>query len=107
MGKIFNVCCPKCGFTVRAKMTAGRKFRFLIFKCPSCNCNVVRYANKVDTLSDELVNTLCKKHGCRTCGNIINHLTENREAPITSDDLLNLKILLNTEQDSNRIIQKL
>ena len=98
--------CPRCGFNARAKLTFD-KAAFFLYRCPSCNSNVVMYDNKVDILSDGLVNLLMGQKKMRFCGTVEQHKELGHGSAITADDLINLKILLNTETDVNKIIAKL
>jgi hypothetical protein len=104
MVKIHTMNCPKCGFVAQAKLN-GKKCKFILYKCPCCNRNVVHYNGKVDILSDAMVNMLYKSNTTHICGNLYKiEPGVVRDIAITDDDVINLKILLNTETDSNKII---
>jgi len=96
--------CPQCGFSLDAEILR-RKHRFLIFRCPCCERNVVQYRNRTDTLSDELVSLLIKSRKLQYCGILKSPYHDH--AVISADDIINLRILLNTERDSGRIIARL
>jgi len=111
MAKIFTLTlkCPKCSFPIQAKIEE-RQHKFLLYVCPKCNSNVVYYKNKVDIISDDMVRYLQFRKNIIICGNsyfIDPRPKPTREAVINQDDLLNLSILLNTENDVEKIISQL
>ena len=86
--------------------------KFIIYTCPKCQSNVVYYKRKVDIIPDRLFKKLIKKRKLIFCGNVSFSSSEgqpNRQVrgPITKEDVINLKILLETEKDSAGIISKL
>ena len=97
--------CPQCGFYADAEISP-RKYRFLIFRCPCCDINIVCYAGKTDVLSDELVDTMFHHNKLKYCGQLQLH-DKPVQPGISDDDINNLKILLHTEHDSGRIIASL
>lgn len=100
--------CPSCGFSAIANLDS-KKFKFLIYQCPECNSNVVLYAGKISILSDPFVRSLFRSKKLRFCGALLKaqeNPPKNAQG-ITKDALLDLKILLETEQDVNRIISQL
>ena len=110
MGEIL-LECPKCKLPSRAIL--NKKFnKFIIYTCPSCKSNVVYYGNKVDIISDKLLNKLIKGRRLKFNGAVHFMGKEytmglKKRNRITEDDILNLRILLETEEDTNRIISKL
>lgn len=102
--------CPSCGFSVQANLS-NDKYRFFIYKCPSCYNNVVWYKNKIDILSDKLVRELLESKNVQYCGMVTatkkSCPSYKKQEGISEDDIANLKILLETERDSGKIISKL
>lgn len=103
--------CPRCGISVQAKLS-NDKFRFCIYKCPSCGSNVVFYKGKVDILSEKLVRSLLDSKNVQYCGTVTvtkkgSPTRTQEQGSISDDDIANLKILLETELDSGKIISKL
>jgi predicted RNA-binding Zn-ribbon protein involved in translation (DUF1610 family) len=105
--------CPKCGHGARAELDGD--YRFLIYKCPNCDSNVVYYNNHLDVISDKMIEELKKKKRLRYCNNVfskppsknkVSDLDKSSEA-ITEDWITDLKILLETETDFNRLMSKL
>ena len=110
--KIFNLECPTC--QLRAKASLDESYhKFIVYTCPKCQSNVVYYKNKIDILPDHLLKKLLKKGKLTFCGDVSFPLYTKKSSscsgrgPITKDDLLDLKILLGTENDSSRIISRL
>jgi len=105
--------CPKCGLTVKAQLNS--KFRkFVIYPCPVCHSNVVYYKNKIEIISKNMLLKLKKEGALETCGSFFpddgsRHRIqlEKDKKDITQDDVLNLKILLETEKDFDKVISKL
>ena len=100
--------CPSCGFSAIANL-GSKKFKFLIYRCPECNSNVVLYAGKISVLYDDLVQSLFRSNKLRFCGALLKaqeNPPKNAEG-ITNDAILDLKILLETEQDFDRIFSQL
>lgn len=114
-----KIKCPRCHLAAEAVLE-HTFHKFLIYTCPQCRSNVVYYRNKIDVISDRLLRKLLKRGKLRHCGNVSfveKSLRKRRlrgdieeEAPrnsITPDDVLNLKILLETEDDSAKVIERL
>jgi len=110
--KRLSLVCPECQLPASAVLNV--KFnKFVIYTCLRCHCNVVYYKNHVETISDELVKKLLGGGQLRFCGKVLFNSFQaaeaqsGREAPISADDITNLKILLQTEDDSDKIISRL
>ena len=100
-----NLCCPKCGQSVEAELKKN-KLKFILYLCPQCRSNVVYYKRKIDVISDGLVKTLRAHNKLTQCGNTRYKKTREPDR-ITEESILDLKILLATEQDSRKIIAQL
>ena len=100
---VIKLKCPKCDFGVKAELK-GKFNKFVLYFCPKCNSNVVFYNNKVDIISDAMVLELQKK--LKTCGATYFSRNKSKKA-ITEDDIINLRILLETEMDFDKILAKL
>jgi hypothetical protein len=111
MNKIINdLVCPKCRIHAEMVVKPG-KYSFLLYTCPRCLSNVVYYKNKLSVISDRLVTKLIRQRKIRTCGTIdvkkeLSGRKNDRKA-ITEEDIKNLKILLETEPDIDKIISKI
>lgn len=101
-----KICCPRCGFKVTAELD-GIFRKFVLYSCPQCTSNVVFYKNKIDVISNRLVKSLIERKILTVCGNTLYTQSAKKRQSITRDDLLNLKILLETEEDFDRIVAKL
>ena len=104
---IMNLKCPKCGFPAEAKIK--RFIKFVIYVCPECQSNVVIYDNKIGILSDQMVKYLMKRKQLKFCGNasFIRPPKYQKGKVITHDKITDLKILLNTETDFDKLLSKL
>jgi len=104
--------CPKCQLPAKAFLDSPYH-KFIMYTCPRCHSNVVYYKDRVDTLSDRLFKKLLKKHKLEFCGQIdfISPVKGKKRVlvrgPITHDDILNLKILLETEKNTSDFISKI
>lgn len=112
--KNLSLKCPKCGLPARADLKS--KFhKFLIYTCPRCRSNVVYYKHKLDVLSDQFVEALLQNGRLKFCGNVLfsnnnfkpTEAQSSRDRAIDTDDITNLKILLETEKDISKIISNL
>jgi hypothetical protein len=113
---VVSVMCPRCGLTAKAKLDESR-YRFIIYTCPRCNSNVACYDNKIDIISDRLLGDMIKKHRLKYCGDVIfskknphpepEQIAKKDEGGISSDKINDLKILLATESDFDKIISQL
>lgn len=104
-----QICCPHCKLPVKAVLKDGYR-RFLLYTCPRCRSNVVLFKNKVELISDHLLKKLIKSNKLQHCGDMVfrsQSTKPHRDAPISEDDIKNLRILLNTSQDLNDFISKL
>jgi len=109
MAKCVNLSCPKCSFHVMAKLNLPYR-KFILYVCPICQNNVVFYNNKVGIVSSDLVKSLINRNILQICGDALYtayDLTQPKTGRISKDDILNLKILLETEQDFDKIVAKL
>lgn len=98
--------CPNCGLVAKAEMR-NMLSKFLIYTCPKCKSHVAFYNNKVNVISTSLLKRLMNKGKLRCCGNVSFPNISFKKRPITKDDILNLKILLEMETDSAKIIEML
>ena len=109
MAQTIHLICPKCQLPALAELDKDFK-KFVIYTCPRCRSNVVCYENKMEVLSDRLVNRLLKSGRLEFCGEVSFHNFRSRRLrtdPISGDDVTNLRILLETESDSAKIISRL
>lgn len=100
--------CPKCNCAVKVEIKS--KFKFLLYRCPKCQSNVVFYDNKVDIISDKIISKLASKKKLRLFGfkaPIKRIKKEARKYPLDKDAVTNLKILLETEKDFDTFLSKL
>lgn len=120
--------CPKCGLPGEAVLEEAG-YKCILYVCPKCQSNVVCYQNRIDIITDKLLNKLLRSKKLQFCGNV-SFAGENKDrgamskpkvrvrkwirkkktplrGPITRDDVLNLKILLETEKDFDNILSKL
>ena len=115
---VLNLKCPKCGCPARAEVKK-QVYKFLIYVCPKCDSNVVYYDNKIDIISDRLVESMAKKDKLHYSGQAVfpkrhkkqkTGISEARTGlsrGITPDKIVDLKILLNTETDFDSFISKI
>jgi endogenous inhibitor of DNA gyrase (YacG/DUF329 family) len=105
MEQVLKLECPKCRLPARAVIESPY-YRFIVYTCPKCYSNVVYYKNKIDVIPDRLFKKLLKKRKLAFCGDVVfnSSTKKNLGQEITQDDILNLKILLETEMDSARVI---
>lgn len=103
--------CPRCHLSTKARIDENY-YKFLIYTCPKCGSRVAFFDNKLRIISDRLFQKLVNKNKLQYCGDIsfkkkkIRYKNDFKEF-ITKDDILNLKILLETEQDSGSVLSKL
>jgi ssDNA-binding Zn-finger/Zn-ribbon topoisomerase 1 len=107
-----KVKCPKCGLMVEAQLEAFRDF--ILYQCPKCKNNVAVMDNKTMIISKELFKSLVTQGIFETCGKFSpmilvkkNKEKSNSVHSISQDDILNLRILLETETDFSKILSKL
>ena len=98
--------CPKCGFSIRASVDRG-SHKFLLFICPKCHSNVVWYANKLDIISNKMFNKLLKNNKLKQCGVLSAKPLEKPKEPIDSEDIINLRIALQTSEDVKDFLKKI
>jgi len=109
MNKIqVKVKCPQCGLNAKAQLKDYKKF--IIYKCPGCKENVVCYKDKIEIISEKLIRKLLRKGALVSCGDILfknpDYKDKERE-PITKDDIINLRIMLETETNWEKILEQL
>jgi len=103
--------CPKCKFPAKAE--SKKILKYFMYRCPKCESNVVFYNNKTDILSDQMVEYLKNNKKFKFCGNasfpkkIVKTLEDSSGGGITRDQLLDLKILLNTSTDFDDFLANL
>jgi transcription initiation factor IIE alpha subunit len=103
--------CPRCNSHAHARMDK-KVYKFLIYRCPVCESNVVYYENNVDILSDAFMESFSKNKNITYCGDALfskispsNGRIINEE--ITKDRIVDLKILLNTEKNFEKFLLKI
>lgn len=114
--------CPRCSLSAEAAVTE-KMTSFIIYTCPKCHANVVYYENKIDVISDSLLKKLIRNGKLQSCGRVAfkgrkRTVCVRSEKPpeviegapprtevINDDDLLNLRIVLETMDDPNDIIK--
>jgi hypothetical protein len=105
-----KIRCPECGEVIQASVQDSYR-DFLIFVCPKCKNNVVCYDNKVDVISDQCVKKLLSKKHLQCCGIVESSSSDTMEygsgKELTSDSVVDLKILLETSQDVSDFIAKI
>jgi len=111
MAKItISLQCPKCQYPAKAEIK--KFFKFVIYRCPKCQSNVVYYDNKTDILSDKMMKILGKKKKLKNFGNAIFPKSrikkkESSKPVITKENVIDFKILLETEKDFDEFLSKL
>lgn len=103
--------CPRCHSPVHAKVSK-KIYKFLIYRCPICDSNVVYYENHVDILSDEFVSSLTRNENLSFFGEasfpmMVPSKAELGDEEITRDRIIDLRILLNTERSFEKFIEKI
>ena len=104
---IVKLECPSCGYPAQA-IIQQNSMKFLLFVCPDCQSNVVYYDHKLDIISDEMVNKLFQRNKLVECGNFTN--TENPPIncqSLTPDDIVNLKIAIETSKSIEEFIKNI
>ena len=106
---VFTVYCPNCSLPAEAVLEQSFH-KFILYKCPRCKSNVVCYSNKISVISDNLVKKLLKQGKLKFCGSICfdtppkKKPSTSRDGVISESDIMDLRILLETESDSFKII---
>lgn len=98
--------CPKCGFLVNASLE-NSCHGFLLFVCPKCQSNVVYYNNKIDIISDRMLSKLIKEKKLKMCGELGANPGIRDGQPINFDDIVNLRIALETSLDVSDFLGKI
>lgn len=97
--------CPKCFLEAQIEI---RKFcKFVIYICPKCKSNIAYYNNKLSIISNRMVNSLKKQKRLEVCGDALFPIRAKDKGIITKDQILDLKILLNTEKDFDNFLKQL
>ena len=110
--KSFIMQCPACSLPAEAVLKEDYH-RFILYRCPRCGSNVVCYEDHVRVISDRMVRKLIIRNKLKFCGSVRFSRDQGSPIPIihegtiSEDDVLNLRILLETEEDSARIIESL
>ncbi len=107
----FKLECPRCHSPARAKVNK-KVYKFLIYRCPFCDSNVVYYEDTVDILSDEFMKTLMKDKHLTFCGDaVFPKVSPSNESiikeEITLDRIRDFVITLNTEKDFQTFLKKI
>lgn len=98
----FRIRCPNCKVAVKAFVGSNSR-KLLIFTCRECHSHVVYYKDRTETISNKLFRKLADKGRLVLCGSAFFSSKTN----ITYDDVIDLKILLETEKDSASVLAKL
>lgn len=102
-----KMTCPKCQLESNAEV-ARRKYKFLVYRCPECQSNVVSFAGKVVTISDSLIETLIQSGRLMFCGDTVaKPRSTTSHSGLTEDAVTDLRILLATENDFDKILSQL
>lgn len=99
-----ELVCPNCD--IHMKVFVEQKFRGLLMICPHCFSNVVFYNQKLGVISDKLLSKLIKNDKLKACG-IMNISRENIREAITQDDVIDLKIDLETSKSVDAFLKKI
>ena len=107
MAKItISLCCPKCQYPAKAEIK--KFFKFVIYKCPKCHSNVVYYDNKTDIISDKMMKLLGKRKKLKDFGRAtFPKINKKDGSKITKENVVDFKILLETEKDFDAFLSKL
>jgi hypothetical protein len=110
--------CPKCTYSVEANLK--KEFKLIMYTCPQCHSNVVFYDNKTDLISDAMVSKLRnnkklefyamanKKSSPKVSPPPVKRLRRPlRHEGLSKEDVLDLKILLETEKDIGSFLAKI
>jgi len=102
MKEKLRIQCPKCAFSVETEIKDEPKF-FRLFICPNCRINVVYYDNKIDIISDRLLNKLIKAKKVKPRGrfNIPKKGALNKEA------IANLRATLQSTKSVEEFLRKM
>lgn len=98
--------CPKC--SLEAHIEIRKYCKFVIYICPRCKKNIVYYGDKkVTIISDKMLENLKRQKRLEACGNALFPVIVKEKGVITKDQILNLKILLETEKDFNNFLRQI
>jgi hypothetical protein len=98
----FRIQCPKCKAPAKAIVGSDSR-KLLIYTCKGCHSHVVHYKDRTETISGKLFRKLASKGRLVLCGSVF----FSPKTPITYDDVIDLKILLETEKDSASVLAKI
>ena len=103
-----RIHCPHCNLPAKALLDKGYK-KFLLYTCPRCSSNVVYFNNKVERISDNLLTKLLRKGKLQKCGDMLFTKKNNppRDSAISVQDVIDLRILLNTCRDFDEFLSKI
>jgi hypothetical protein len=95
--------CPNC--LLEAKLSLSASHRLLIYTCPMCKNNILYHKGKADIIPIHLFKKILRRGNLVLCGDV-QFKVQSRRA-ISDEDISDLRILLETETDSSKIISKL
>lgn len=98
-----RVDCPKCHLKVGVDLDSKKPFKFLLYRCTCCKSTVVYYDGKITIISDKLRKKLSRKYKLTS----IKVCSAAQPNVITNEKIEELKILLETETDFDKLISKL
>lgn len=108
MLNMVKIVCPTCFKLIEAQLDCSMKF--FVYCCPVCSSNVVSYDNKVDVLSDRMIEYLKKTQKLKFCGKVVECVmpVKNKiSGCLSNDQLTDLRILLETSKDSKDFLSKI
>lgn len=97
--------CPKCGKIFMGRIETNEAC--IICRCPGCDSNVAIMQDKRLIISDKLLEDLINKRRLKHCGFVFNYDEPRRKKAISKEDITDLKILLETENNIDKIISRL
>jgi len=101
-----NIECPNC--SLEARIEIKKYCKYIIYVCPKCKCNIVYYGyEKVNIISDKMVEKLKKQNRLEVCGDALFPIIKKEKGKITKDQIIDLKITLETEQDVEEFLKKI
>ena len=113
-----DISCPSCGLSVDVVVDENYD-SFLLYVCPGCMKNVAFYDNKINIISDKLFEKTVRSGRVKACGDLsFGNKKKSKKAeskkkdfvredrPLNSDDILNLKIALETSKELSEFFEK-
>jgi hypothetical protein len=101
-----KLACPKCGLSVKASL-GDNCSEFILFVCPKCQSNVVYYDHKIDVISNKLLSKLIRNKRLKMCGVLKANTSLRNNQPINFDDIVNLRIVLETSLGVDDFLSKI